>query len=247
MDGKTERFEESGADTEAMEPASFPAPAAPVPPLTASTAGIDRAKGKDITVLFNGKRCIHARFCVTQDPATFLADVDGPWIIPDATDIEYLCGTIRQCPSGALTYERQDGRAEPVPPVNLITLRENGPYAVRADFSLDGEKGGFRATLCRCGASKNKPFCDKSHKYAGFEATGEPPAKDGPKLAVQGGPLAIAPEPDGPLRVRGNLEILSGTGRTIATVKTARLCRCGASKTKPFCDESHRKIGFRSE
>ncbi|MHA4837414.1 CDGSH iron-sulfur domain-containing protein [Sphingopyxis sp. MSC1_008] len=206
----------------------------------------ERAEGKDIAVLFNGKRCIHARFCVTQDPATFLADVDGPWIIPDATDIEYLCGTIRQCPSGALTYERRDGQAEPVPPANLITLRENGPYAVRADFSLDGERGGFRATLCRCGASKNKPFCDKSHKYVGFEATGEPPAKKGPELAARDGLLAIEPEPDGPLQVRGNLEILSGTGRTVAAVQTARLCRCGASKTKPFCDESHSKIGFRS-
>ena len=228
-------------------PAAPPAPAAsPSAPPTTTAGGVDRAEGKDIAVMFNGKRCIHARFCVTQDPATFLADVDGPWIIPDATDIEYLCGTIRQCPSGALSYERRDGQAEPVPPVNLITLRENGPYAVRANLSLDGEQAGFRATLCRCGASKNKPFCDKSHKYIGFEATGEPPTKEGPKLAVRDGPLAIEPQLDGPLQIRGNLEILSGTGRTVAAVETARLCRCGASKTKPFCDESHRRIGFRS-
>jgi CDGSH-type Zn-finger protein/uncharacterized Fe-S cluster protein YjdI len=220
--------------------------AAPSAPQTTSIADVDRAEGKDIAVMFDGKRCIHARFCVTQGPATFLANVDGPWIIPDATEIEYLCGTIRQCPSGALTYERRDGHAEPVPPVNLVTLRENGPYAVRADLALDGEKAGFRATLCRCGASKNKPFCDKSHKYIGFVATGEPESRKTQKLAVRDGPLAIEPELDGPLQVRGNLEILSGTGRTVATVETARLCRCGASKTKPFCDESHRKIGFRS-
>ncbi|SEH10717.1 Uncharacterized Fe-S cluster protein YjdI [Sphingopyxis sp. YR583] len=228
-------------------PATTPARAAPSAPPTTSADGVDRAEGKDIAVMFDGKRCIHARFCVTQDPATFLANVDGPWIIPDATEIEYLCGTIRQCPSGALTYERRDGQAEPVPPVNLITLRENGPYAVRADLALDGENAGFRATLCRCGASKNKPFCDKSHKYIGFEATGEPPTKEGPRLAVRDGPLTVEPQLDGPLHVRGNLEILSGTGRKVATVETARLCRCGASKTKPFCDESHRRIGFRSE
>jgi len=227
-------------------PAASPPPATPVAPPTTLANGVDRAEGKDIDVMFDGKRCIHARFCVTQGPATFLANVDGPWIIPDATEIEYLCGTIRQCPSGALTYERRDGHAEPVPPVNLITLRENGPYAVRADIALDDKKAGFRATLCRCGASKNKPFCDKSHKYIGFEATGEPPTKKGAALTARDGPLAIEPELDGPLQVRGNLEILSGTGRTVATVETARLCRCGASKTKPFCDESHRKIGFRS-
>ena len=215
-------------------------------PETASAGEVDRVEGTDIAVMFDGKRCIHARFCVTQDPATFLADVDGPWIIPDASDIEYLCGTIRQCPSGALTYERRDGQAEPVPPVNLVTLRENGPYAVRADLALDGEKAGFRATLCRCGASKRKPFCDKSHKYIGFEATGEPPEKNTPRLAVRDGPLAIDPEIDGPLQVTGNLEILSGTGRSIACVEKTRLCRCGGSANKPFCDGTHRRIGFRS-
>lgn len=235
-----------GKAAPASTPDAAPPPAAPSASPRTSADGVDRAEGKDIAVMFDGKRCIHARFCVTQDPSTFLANVDGPWIIPDATDVEYLCGTIRQCPSGALTYERRDGQAEPVPPVNLITLRENGPYAVRADLAVDGEKVGFRATLCRCGASKRKPFCDKSHKYIGFEATGEPPTKDGPKLAVRNGPLTVEPQLDGPLQIRGNLEILSGTGRTVAAVETARLCRCGASKNKPFCDESHRRIGFRS-
>ncbi|WP_447757572.1 ferritin-like domain-containing protein [Sphingopyxis fribergensis] len=223
-----------------------PLPPAPPPPTTTSAGGIDRAEGKDVTVMFDGKRCIHARFCVTQDPATFLADVDGPWIIPDASDVDTLCSVVRQCPSGALSYERRDGTPEPVPPVNLIGLRENGPYAVRADLAIDGEKAGYRATLCRCGASKNKPFCDKSHKYIGFVATGEPEGRKTPKLAVRDGPLAIEPELDGPLQLRGNLEIVSGTGRTVASGQTARLCRCGASKTKPFCDESHRRIGFRS-
>jgi len=222
-------------------------PPAAAPPAATSTDGIDRVEGKDVTVTFNGKRCIHARFCVTQAPASFLADVDGPWILPDATDADMLCAVIRQCPSGALGYERRDGKAEPAPPANLIGLRENGPYAVRAAMLLDGEPAGYRATLCRCGASKKKPYCDKSHKYIGFVATGEPESKDTPKLEVRDGPLAIDPQPDGPLQLRGNLEIVSGTGRGIANLTRARLCRCGASRTKPFCDESHRRIGFRSE
>ena len=45
---------------------------------------------------------------------------------------------------------------------------------------------------------------------------------------------------------QAGVRIISGTGRTVACVDHARLCRCGASKTKPFCDESHRRIGFRS-
>jgi CDGSH-type Zn-finger protein len=49
------------------------------------------------------------------------------------------------------------------------------------------------------------------------------------------------------LRVRGNLEIVSGTGRAVARVTSAYLCRCGGSANKPFCDGTHAKIGFRSD
>ena len=80
-----------------------------------------------------------------------------------------------------------------------------GPYGIHAELVLDGKRAGFRATLCRCGASKNKPYCDKSHQHIGFEATGEPPSKDTPKLEVRNGALAIDPELDGPLVIAGNL------------------------------------------
>ena len=65
-------------------------------------------------------------------------------------------------------------------------------------------------------------------------------------LAARDRPLAIDPQPDGPLRVRGNLEIVSGTGRVIARITNAKLCRCGASESKPFCDGSHARVGFKS-
>jgi CDGSH-type Zn-finger protein len=66
-------------------------------------------------------------------------------------------------------------------------------------------------------------------------------------LAVRDGPLEVTPLVDGPLQVRGNMEIISGTGRVVARLEAARLCRCGASNTKPFCDGTHTIIGFRSE
>jgi len=59
--------------------------------------------------------------------------------------------------------------------------------------------------------------------------------------------LAIDPQPNGPLAIRGNLQIISGTGRVVARTVTANLCRCGGSSTKPFCDGTHAKIGFRSD
>jgi CDGSH-type Zn-finger protein len=86
-----------------------------------------------------------------------------------------------------------------------------------------------------------------SHHDIHFEATGEPPTGEKTDmLAVRDGPIDIAPQLDGPLMVRGNMEFISGTGRMFARLTAARLCRCGHSQNKPFCDNSHLKVGFKS-
>jgi CDGSH-type Zn-finger protein/uncharacterized Fe-S cluster protein YjdI len=216
--------------------------------ISPSADGIEEIEGKSLTLIFDSKKCIHSRFCVTWAPRVFLANVQGPWIHPDAIDVERLVEVAHVCPSGAIGYRRKDGKPdEAAPPVNLVAIRENGPYAVRADMQLVGRSAAFRATLCRCGASKNKPFCDGSHHEVSFTASGEPPSGKTDMLQARDGVLAIDPQTDGPLRLRGNLEITSGTGRVVARVTQARLCRCGGSANKPFCDGTHAKIGFRSE
>ena len=232
--------------TPAMSAAASQAPAV-VPPAYTTADGVEEAEGEKLTLQFEAKKCIHSRFCVTWGPKVFLANVEGPWIQPDAMDVDRVVEIAHACPSGAIRYRRKDGKPdEAAPPVNLITIREAGPYAIRADMQLNGERGLFRATLCRCGASKNKPFCDGSHHAVKFDATGEPPSGKTDMLAVRDGVLSIDPESDGPLRVRGNLEITSGTGRVVARMTQARLCRCGGSANKPFCDGTHARIGFRS-
>ncbi len=146
------------------------------------------------------------------------------------------------------TCERHDGGAQEAPPaVNVLRVRENGPYAVHAAVDLAGHGRMFRATLCRCGRSANKPFCDNAHRAAGFIATGEPATIESDPLGSRDGTLRIAPLPDGPLQAIGNLEICSGTGRTVFHAGNTRLCRCGGSASKPFCDGTHARIGFRSE
>lgn len=221
------------------------------PPLRAPAAyvpgAIEEARGDHLVLRFEAKRCIHSRHCVLGAPRVFLANVKGPWLYPDEMHVEGLVHISRTCPSGAITYERIDGGpAEPVPEVNELRLRENGPYAVRADVDLIGHGSLLRATLCRCGASQNKPFCDGSHNAAKFVASGEPTSRESKPLAERGGRLAIRPEPDGPLAVTGSIEICTGTGRTIDRTTTTRLCRCGGSASKPFCDGTHARIGFRS-
>jgi CDGSH-type Zn-finger protein/uncharacterized Fe-S cluster protein YjdI len=230
-------------------------PIAPAPitvtgpaPVPVTVDGVDRIEGTHLTLIFETKRCIHSRHCVTGAPKVFVANVQGPWIHPDEMDPELLAGIAHVCPSGAIRYARKDGRPdEPVPPVNLIAIREAGPYAVRGEIHLDGAPAPYRATLCRCGGSKNKPFCDGTHHAIGFAASGEPATGDATAmLEARDGVLAIDPQTDGPLQIRGNLEITSGTGRVVARVQQAKLCRCGGSNSKPFCDGTHAKIGFQS-
>jgi CDGSH-type Zn-finger protein/uncharacterized Fe-S cluster protein YjdI len=218
-----------------------------VAPMPRTVDDVDYIEGRDLTLIYEGKKCIHSRFCVTWGPKVFIANVKGPWINPDAMSTDALTEIAHVCVSGAIRYRRKDGQPdEGAPPVNLISVRENGPYAIRADIRLaGGPPANYRYTLCRCGASKSKPFCDGNH-VNGFSAGGEPPTGKADMLPVRDGPLEITPTTDGPLQVRGNMEIISGTGRVVARLETARLCRCGASNTKPFCDGSHERVGFRS-
>jgi CDGSH-type Zn-finger protein/uncharacterized Fe-S cluster protein YjdI len=242
-------FVEADAATAIAPAAQPPAPPPPQPaPKRKIEHGVETVQGEKLNIVYEGRKCIHSRFCVTGAPKVFLANVQGAWIYPDAMDAERLVDIAHACPSGAIRYARHDGRPdEAPPPVNLVAVREAGPYAVRGDIRLDGEGGRYRMTLCRCGASKNKPFCDGSHHDVHFAASGEPPTgQPTGMLSVRDGPLAIDPETDGPLQLRGNIEIISGTGRVVARLATARLCRCGGSSTKPFCDGTHAKIGFKS-
>ena len=215
------------------------------PPVPVVENGVDHIEGNSLTLHFNGKLCIHSRHCVLGQPGVFKANVEGPWIDPDATTTEGLVTVAHMCPSGAIRYTRKDGGPEEAkPPVNLVQLRENGPLGLRGDLRIKGQAVGMRATLCRCGASKNKPYCDGSHHDVPFIATGEPDTRPSEPLAVRDGVVDIRPQTNGPLEIRGNLEICAGTGRTIDRVTGARLCRCGHSANKPFCDNSHERVGF---
>jgi hypothetical protein len=65
--------------------------------------------------------------------------------------------------------------SQPTPVEATITLRANGPLLVQGDVKVIDAEGneidrGGRVAFCRCGASKNKPFCDASHKAINFEA-----------------------------------------------------------------------------
>lgn len=205
-------------------------------------------RGARLIVRFDAHKCVHSRNCVLGDPRVFVPNVTGPWILPDAASAEHVVALVQACPSGALTYERTDGAPREQPAVvNSVRVRENGPLAFHAELRLADGTSTLRATLCRCGASRNKPFCDGSHSAAGFTATGEPASRESQPLAARDGPVTVTPRFDGPLHVKGNLELVSGTGRTLNRVSETWLCRCGQSGNKPYCDGTHKKVGFRAD
>jgi CDGSH-type Zn-finger protein/uncharacterized Fe-S cluster protein YjdI len=208
---------------------------------------VETVTGERIRIRFDSQLCIHSRGCVLSRPDVFVPNVQGEWIHPDAATPEAVAELAHQCPSGAITYERLDGKPnEQAPKVNLVRIRENGPLAFHGELQIAGLAPTTRATLCRCGASNNKPFCDGSHAGAGFTASGEVAVKDNVALSARNGPLTISPKANGPLRVSGPVEVVTGTGKTVNRVTGASFCRCGQSANKPYCDGSHARVGFQA-
>ena len=206
---------------------------------------IESVDGKKVRIVFEGAKCIHSRGCVLSRPDVFVPNVEGEWIHPDAATPAEVAELAHQCPSGAIRYERLDGGPnEAAPLVNTVGLRENGPLAFHGALQIAGQALSNRATLCRCGASKNKPYCDGSHTAAGFTASGEVAPKESTALARRDGPVTITPATNGPLMVEGAIEVVTGTGKTVNRMVKAAFCRCGHSSKKPFCDGTHNKIGF---
>ena len=96
---------------------------------------------------------------------------------PDAANAEAVSETILRCPSGALQFRRLDGGPEEAHPTTTVEPMRNGPLRVTGEIHVRLEDGTEevlpRATLCRCGQSARKPFCDNTHLKIGFQAPGE--------------------------------------------------------------------------
>ena len=209
-------------------------------------------RGQKIDVTWDAKRCIHVEECLHRLGVVF--DLGRrPWVLPDAASPDQVANTILHCPSGALHFLRKDGGTSEAPDaINTISPQIDGPLYVRGDITVETPTGEVmlkdtRMTLCRCGASKNKPFCDRTHEQVGFEDSGklgESNAKTDETLPRLG-PLRIILSTNGPLVMRGPFE-LRGCDQSSCTGNTVRLCRCGKSSNKPFCDDTHMRIGFQS-
>jgi CDGSH-type Zn-finger protein len=130
--------------------------------------------------------------------------------------------------------------------LTTVYVRPDGPYLVTGDFALDARgapRDDSSVVLCRCGRSLNKPYCDGTHTRVGFVDAGALPANGEPIGVARSGRLMISPRPNGPLRCAGEVAMSGAEGR-IREYRDVYLCRCGGSAIKPFCDGTHKKIGF---
>ena len=177
--------------------------------------------GKTITIHDNRAICAHAGFCTDGLPAVFRMKTE-PWIDADAATAETIIETVRRCPSGALSYsvdgvEHRDDDDRPP----SVFIAPAGPYALKGSCELADAEWGAGASeehydLCRCGGSKNKPFCDGSHWTVWKDGEDTPPIEaegDGPRPTPEEPHVAFIHElathglarlgPDGPMGAMG--------------------------------------------
>jgi len=128
---------------------------------------IQNYKGKSISIIFNRSICAGAGECVRNLPTVFKSESSSEWIYPDNDKNEKIIKTIKDCPSGALSYSIQGRTDLDDSSVAKITIIKNGPYNVESvhleHLTAPTNFSTRKYSLCRCGHSKNKPYCDYSH------------------------------------------------------------------------------------
>jgi CDGSH-type Zn-finger protein len=138
----------------------------------------EKTEGPEIDLTWSATYCAVARFCHRGGDTWTLAEQSD---IPENRKlaVQESC----DCPSGALVaWDKKTGRAiepELEPSIGLIENREvgqSGPIWVKGGIPIESSGGTTyeirnRVTLCRCGASQKKPFCDGSHISCAYKSS----------------------------------------------------------------------------
>jgi CDGSH-type Zn-finger protein len=172
-----------------------------------------------------------------------------PWVDPTQAASDAVARVVAKCPTGALHFERGDGgEPEPTPAANTVLVTRRGPLHLRGDIEVLDDQGQVilrdtRVALCRCGLSTHRPLCDNTHAAAGFQEDGalrEPERVEDPGASET--KLRVVPRAGGPLELLGPFAIAGADRKTMLAGTRTKLCRCGQSGAKPFCDGSHKRL-----
>lgn len=140
---------------------------------------LDTYTGQQITVTDNRGTCAHSGFCTDRLAGVFHTDSE-PFVTPSGGRMDEIIRAVRSCPSGALGFalsaldrSQADQSREPA-----IEVSRDGPYRVTGGIALLDPGGSAVSrnagaslehySLCRCGQSRNKPFCSGMHWYVDF-------------------------------------------------------------------------------
>lgn len=125
-------------------------------------------EGQEVTIAYTPVLCSHAGECSKRASAVFKPS-ETPWVQPQEGKLADILEVMAACPSGALRVS-VGARTAPQHMTCgevVIEVEKHGPYRVQ-NVALEAEFNGLGASranyvLCRCGLSKNKPFCDGTH------------------------------------------------------------------------------------
>lgn len=134
---------------------------------------LEHYEGKGIVIHDNRGICSHAGHCTDALKSVFKLG-EEPWIDPDGASAQEIKEAIESCPSGALSYTIEGDAPSDWSGPTAQAFAPNGPYVFTGGVDIEGvdlAEGASRehVTLCRCGASQNKPYCDGSHWNHAFD------------------------------------------------------------------------------
>ncbi|MEE8495685.1 MAG: CDGSH iron-sulfur domain-containing protein [Xanthomonadales bacterium] len=147
--------------------------------------------------------------------------------------------------------ERQKNQGTPrllkIP--NEALVSNGGPLQITGNITLVHEDGRVQyanhLSLCRCGHSRSKPVCDDQHVDMEFFNSGK--IFEVSEIAASSRPskITLSCIKDGPITFRGRIRLHNQFGQECVKMRGS-LCRCGQSASKPFCDGSHSRVGFKT-
>ena len=129
----------------------------------------------ELTVVWEPKKCIHSGICYETLPNVYHPN-ERPWVTPENATTDELKSQIDNCPTGALSYymNKEEKQEKEDPDHTKIKILPNGPLLVSGTIHVTDKDGNVEirtknTTFCRCGVSKNKPYCDGEHIRTGFK------------------------------------------------------------------------------
>lgn len=128
--------------------------------------------GLELTIYYNPTVCYSSENCIRSLPAVFRMNT-GDGIDPDGEEAHKIIETINACPSGALSFKYKVPQQNETEQGTEFKILKNGPYIIKGNVTIRHSENEARVelkrcSLCRCGFSENKPFCDGSHTRKGF-------------------------------------------------------------------------------